>query len=221
MKTSEKVGPFVSCTKQMTKDWAVERQGRLTYSVFKRIIGGENIEIIDRILKIDPEILKSRGISREPEARRVLSNLLCSQIDERGITIAEDQRLAASVDGFIPDLNAIVEIKQPEKFRTHIPYGDLEQMIWNMWVTQTRVCYYFVYMNEKQHFLAKVHFNKKIWNKMYQQALVILSKRHDIPLPPLPGNGRYIQTGFQLSDNTPCDIQKRRSSATSCDEISV
>jgi cyanate lyase len=141
-----------------------------------------------------------RGIDLEPVARNLLRDKLATlenypddlKIDEVGFVLSTDYDcVGCSPDGVIYDndgkISEICEIKcfgfkHHESCHERIDDGIMSQIQWNMWVTQSELCYFVQYnpdyLDESLTLDGKVHKDKVLYitriypKKEYQSSFI-------------------------------------------------
>jgi hypothetical protein len=191
---------FVHNAPQMTEKWAEVRGGTLPYSTLKECRGKEKEEIferIDSVLDISKIDRRLKGIWCESIARAFLSLYLFGtfrgtfgysidrfyQIHQWGSAISKSCRyFSASVDGVVYDQEnpsdfSIVEIKCPYKLYTNgTPLHHMEQMQWNMMVTGSKQCHYYVFESPSRTFYHLVKYDHEMVEKLKDEAYDVLRK---------------------------------------------
>lgn len=169
----------VHLSKQISPEWSKCRIGRLTYSSMKEVTNNpSNFEsIIHHPLEIPEDVKLLKGIRCEPAARELYSRIKRTPVEQWGLAVSKKYPLlSGSVDGYVPELNRIIEIKCPETLYARLPKisrSHLEQMIWNMGIVGVSSCDYVVYESEEKYYIQTVYFSKNIWNNLLEQAMKI------------------------------------------------
>ncbi len=147
---------------QASDEWKLWRQSRITATSASIIMGNNpwksKIDLFNEMLGITPpqelNAAMARGSALEPEARELF--IKETGIDMIPIVCENDDHywMAASLDGWCEENNAILEIKSPNE-KTHemacegiIPIYYSDQMQHQLAVTKGSICYYMSYRPE-------------------------------------------------------------------------
>ena len=172
---------YRALSRQCTDEWFELRYGRITGTRAKYLISGEFEKLYEVIHEegsssnFDPQQLYrvEFGLRNEPIARENLSKELGVEIIEWGLLISKEYpRLAVSLDGYIPSINATVEIKCPQRivngykhlvgvdnpdFEKFLPYNYYTQVQLGLLITGAKFCYFYVYApTVGEHLLLKI-----------------------------------------------------------------
>lgn len=160
---------YRTLARQCTDEWLELRYGRITGTRAKYLIMNDFDKLYELIHEerstpdFNPQELYrvEFGLRNEPIARENLSKEIGLEIVEWGLLISKKYpRLAVSLDGYIPSIDAIVEIKCPQRivngyrhlvgvanpdFEKFLPYNYYTQVQMGLMITGAKFCYFYVY----------------------------------------------------------------------------
>lgn len=120
------------------------------------------------------------GTKNEPLARKKLEEITEFDFSYTPVlTHDEHDFMLCSLDGYDKKKKVIAEIKSPftrkllnDTIDGNIPAMYIDQMQWQMMITEIDTCYFFVYINDDTYYLSIVKADKKRQKELFETALI-------------------------------------------------